>query len=106
MNSHLQNGVTVRHGFFGSQVGVVGDSAYGTAYFNVDRAFGTFQQATFNIWDFGNPERFFAYFAWNLGESCHVLNVSAPSGPYGPAVAGHILDIVSISSVSPPNCSS
>src|SRR5579859_2012630 len=34
INTHLRNGVTVNHGFFGSQVGVVGDSAYGTAYFN------------------------------------------------------------------------
>ena len=88
-----------------SEKNCVGDSAYGTATFNVDHVPSTYFTSTFNLHDLlGNRERFFAYWAWNLGEGWHSLNVFAPVGTFGSAIAGHILDLVMISSVVVRQC--
>jgi hypothetical protein len=52
----------------------------------------------------GRTERFFAYWAWNLGESGHRLNAKAPIGRFGSEIANLILDIVTISSIPPFRC--
>jgi hypothetical protein len=65
----------------------------------------TYFTSTFNLHDgFGDRERFFAYWAWNLGEGWHALHVFSRLGQFGSAVAGHVLDVVTISSALARQC--
>lgn len=96
-------------GVYGSQVGVEASSAQGGAYIKVDPAclnvFRCFRYAGFDTYVSGFPQLFFAYWAWNLGEACHQLYVSAPAvSPSGPPVAGHVVAVVSIGSTFLDRC--
>lgn len=96
-------------GVYGSQVGVEASSAPGGAYIKVDPAcfdvFKCFRYANFNTYANGRAQLFFAYWAWSLGEGCHQLYVSSPTvSPSGPAVATHVVAVVSIASTFLDRC--